>query len=163
MGRNKRRSGSQGRAEGRVRGRVQQRTRGGAKRGGEDPKHKRNTLDLDAIEGYANRLAKRSGDTSGLAQAGPGLADAAAGLAGAAPGLAGAASGFAGGSFASKLFSGDASMSDEEFRKEVAEHFVLLEERLQRLEEQISGSAEQGVVEEDLLEPEGETSSETTQ
>lgn len=149
MGRNKRRSGSQGRAEGRVRGRVQQRTRGGAKRGGGDHKPKRNTLDLGTIEGYANRLADRSGGVSGLA-------GTASGLAAAAPGLAGAASGFAGGSFASKLFSSDTSMSDEDFRKEVAEHFVLLEERLRRLEEQIAGSSEQSVVED-------ETRSDTTQ
>jgi len=44
-------------------------------------------------------------------------------------------------------------MSDEDFRREVAEHFALLEERLQRLEEQVSGPVEQNGVEEDL--PEG--------
>jgi len=44
-------------------------------------------------------------------------------------------------------------MSDEDFRREVAEHFALLEERLQRLEEQVSGPVEQSGVEEDL--PEG--------
>jgi hypothetical protein len=116
---------------------VQQRTRGGAnrggaKRGGGDSDRKRNTLDLGAIEGYANRLANRSGGTSGLA---------------------GAASGFAGGSFASRLLSGDTSMSDEDFRKEVTAHFALLEERLQRLEDLVSGPVEP--VEEDLPEPEG--------
>jgi hypothetical protein len=132
VGRKKRRNDSQNRAAGRVRGRVQQRTRGGAKRGGGDSGRKRNTLDLGAIEGYANRLTDRSGGTSGLA---------------------GAASGFAGGSFASRLFAGDTPVSDEDFRKEVAEHFALLEERLQRLEELVSG--EPGVVEEDLPEPEG--------
>ena len=148
MGRKKRRNDSQNRAAGRVRGRVQQRTRGGAKRGGGDSGRKRNTLDLGAIEGYANRLANRSGGTSDLS-------GAASGLAKAAPGLAGAASGFAGGSFASRLFAGDTPMSDEDFRKEVAEHFALLEERLQRLEEQVSGPGEPGVVEDNLPEPEG--------
>jgi hypothetical protein len=148
VGRKKRRNDSQNRAAGRVRGRVQQRTRGGAKRGGGDSGRKRNTLDLGAIEGYANRLANRSGGTSDLS-------GAASGLAKAAPGLAGAASGFAGGSFASRLFAGDTPMSDEDFRKEVAEHFALLEERLQRLEEQVSGPGEPGVVEENLPEPEG--------
>jgi hypothetical protein len=78
-------------------------------------------------------------------------------LAKAAPGLAGAASGFAGGSFASRLFSGDTSMSDEDFRKEVAEHFALLEERLQRLEEQVSGPGEPDAVEVDLPGPESAT------
>jgi len=136
VGRKKRRNEAQGRAAGRVRGRVQQRTRGG-NRGGGDSGRKRNTLDLDAIEGYANRLANRSGGTSDLS-------GAASGLAGAAPGLAGAASGFAGGSFASRLFAGDTPMSDEDFRKEVVEHFALLEERLQRLEEQVSISGEPG-------------------
>jgi hypothetical protein len=150
VGRRKRRNDSQERAAGRVRGRVQQRTRGanrgGAKRGGGDAGRKRNTLDLGAIEGYANRLANRSGGTSDLS-------GAASGLAKAAPGLAGAASGFAGGSFASRLLSGDTSMSDEDFRKEVAAHFALLEERLQQLEDLVSGPVEP--VEEDLPEPEG--------
>jgi hypothetical protein len=142
VGRRKRGNDSQKRAAGRVRGRVQQRggtKRGDAKRGGGDSGRKRNTLDLGAIEGYANRLANRSGGTSDLS--------------GAASGLAGAASGFAGGSFASRLLSGDTSMSDEDFRKEVTAHFALLEERLQRLEDLVSGPVEP--VEEDLPEPEG--------
>lgn len=150
MGRKRRRNDSQARAAGRVRGRVQQRTRGGAKRGGGDSGRKRNVLDLGAIEGYANRLADRSGGPSDLS-------GAASGLAKAAPGLAGAASGFAGGSFASRLFSGDTSMSDEDFRKGVVEHFALLEERLQRLEEQVSGPGEPDAVEEDLPGPESVT------
>ncbi|HEX6710305.1 MAG TPA: hypothetical protein VF068_08220, partial [Rubrobacter sp.] len=93
MARRNRGQGSQGRAEGRVRGRVQGRVRDRAQRGG-DAGRKRNTLDLGAIEGYANRLAKHSRGTSG------------SGLAGAAPGLAGAASALAGGSFASRLMEG---------------------------------------------------------
>jgi hypothetical protein len=121
--------------------------RGGGQRGGGDSRRKRSTLDLGAIEGYANRLANRSGGTSDLSET-------ASGLARATPGLAGAASGFAGGSFASRLLSGDTSMSDEDFRKEVAAHFALLEERLQRLEEQVSGSTGPDAVEEDLPEPE---------
>jgi hypothetical protein len=134
VGRRKSHNSAQGRAEGRVRARVQQRTRrGGAKRGGGDSGRKRNTLDLGAIEGHVNRLADRSGSISGLA---------------------GAASAFAGGSFASRLLEGGTSMSDEDFRREVAEHFAILEGRLQRLEEQVTGSSEQGEVE-DLPEPEG--------
>jgi len=162
VGRRKRRNDSQVRAAGRVRGRVQQRggaqrgdaKRGGAKHGGGDSGRKRNTLDLGAIEGYANRLANRSGGTSDLSEAASGLAKA-------APGLAGAASGFAGGSFASRLFSGDTSMSDEDFRKEVAAHFALLEERLQRLEDLASGPVEPTAVE-DLPEPENTAGPEST-
>ena len=139
MGR-KRGNDSQRRAQGRVRGRVQQRTRGGARRGGDEGSGRnRNTLGLGDLESYANRLTDRSGGASGLA--------------GGTSGLAGAASAFAGGSFASRLLGGGASMSDEDFRREVAEHFALLEERLQRLEEQVSGPVEQSGVEEDL--PEG--------
>jgi hypothetical protein len=163
VGRRKRRNDSQIRAAGRVRGRVQQRggaqrggaQRGDAKRGGGDSGRKRNTLDLGAIEGYANRLVNRSGGTSDLSEAASGLAKS-------APGLAGAASGFAGGSFASKLFSGDTSMSDEDFRKEVAAHFALLEERLQRLEELASGPVEPAAVEKDPPEPEGTAEPDST-
>lgn len=116
---------------------MQQHARGSARQGGAkrtgDPGRKQNALDLGAIEGYANRLVGRSGGASGLA--------------GAASGLAGAASGFAGGSFASRLMAGDTSMPEEEFRKEIAEHFALVEERLRRLEEQVSGPAERPEVE----------------
>ena len=134
MGNRRRHNDSQRRAAGRVRGRVQQRTnakRTDAKRGG-GPRRERNTLDLGAIEGYAKRLAGNSRGTQDLS--------------GAASGLAGAASGLAGGSFASRLFSGDASMSEEDFREEVAAHFSLLEERLRRLEEQASGPVEPDAV-----------------
>ena len=146
MGR-KRRNDSQGRAQGRVRGRVQQRARGGAKRGGRGQGRKQNTLDLGDLEGYANRLAGRSGGTSKLAEG--------------TSGLAGAASAYAGGSFASRLLEGGVSMSDVDFRREVAEHFALLEERLQRLEAQVSGSVEQGGVEGELPEPEDEAGPES--
>jgi hypothetical protein len=156
VGRRKGRNDSQKRAAGRVRGRVQQRgaQRGGAQRGGGDSRRKRNTLDLGAIEGYANRLANRSGGTSNLSESASGLAKA-------APGLAGAASGFAGGSFVSRLLSGDTSMSDEDFRKEVATHFALLEERLQRLEEELSGPVGSDAAE-DIPEPEGTTEPDST-
>ena len=145
VGRRKRHNESQKRAAGRVRGRLQQRTnakradanrrdakRTDAKRGGE-PRRGRNTPDLGAIEGYANRLA---GNSRGIPD-----------LSGTASGLAGAASGLAGGSFASRLFSGDASMPEEDFRKEVAARFSLIEERLQRLEEQASDPVEPDAVE----------------
>jgi hypothetical protein len=150
VGRRKRHNDSQKRAAGRVRGRVQQRTnakradanrrdakrtdakRTDAKRGGE-PRRGRNTPDLGAIEGYANRLA---GNSRGIPD-----------LSGTASGLAGAASGLAGGGFASRLFSGDASMPEENFRKEVAARFSLIEERLQRLEEQASDPVEPDAVE----------------
>ena len=128
--------------------------RGGAQRGGGDSRRKRNTLDLGEIEGYANRLVNRSKGT-------PDISGAASGLAKGVPGLAGAASGFAGGSFASRLLSGDTSMSEEDFRKEVAAHFALLEERLQRLEEQVSGPVEPDAVE-DLSEPENTSEPEGT-
>jgi len=52
-------------------------------------------------------------------------------------------------------------MSDEDFRREVAEHFALIEERLQRLEEQIPGPRELDVAEGELAEPEGETGSDS--
>jgi hypothetical protein len=144
VGRRKRHNDSQKRAAGRVRGRVQQR---GAQRGGGDSRRKRTTLDFGEIEGFANRLVNRSKGTPDLS--------------GAASGLAGAASGFAGGSFASRLLSGDSSMSEEDFRKEVATHFALLEERLQRLEEQVSGPVKPDAVE-DLSEPENTSEPDST-
>lgn len=118
-----------------MRGRVQQRTKGRTNRG-KDPGKRRSTLDLGAIEGYANRLANRPG---------------------AASGLAGAASGLAGGSLASR-FMGGTEGPEEDFKKEVAEQLALIEERLQRLEEQMLG--EQGSAEvptDPLMEPEGGT------
>jgi hypothetical protein len=152
VGRRKRRNDSQKRAAGRVRGRVQQRPgakRGDAKRGGGDSRRKRNPLDLGAIEGYANRLSNRSGGTRDLSEA--------------TSGLAGAASGLAGGGLASGLLSGDTSMSEEDFRKEVAAHFALLEERLQRLEERVSGPVEPDAAEDDLSpDPEGAVEPDST-
>jgi hypothetical protein len=152
LARRSRGQGSQGRAEGRVRGRVQERVRGRAKRGGGGGSgRKQSTLDLGAIEGYANRLAHSPRGTSG------------SGLAGAAPGLAGAASALAGGSLASRFTGSGTQGSEEDFRKEVAEHFALIEERLLRLEEQVQGSGEVGGTEEDPTQPEGETGSDLAQ
>lgn len=148
MARRSRGQGSQGRAEGRVRGRVQERVRGRAKRA--DSGRQRSTIDLGTIEGYANRLAEHSTGRSG------------SGLAGVAPGLAGAASALAGGGFASRFMQGGAESSDEEFRKEVAEHFALMEERLQRLEEQLQQLREQPGTE-DLAQPEDESGSDSVQ
>ena len=153
MARRSRGQGSQGRAEGRVRGRVQERMRGRAKRGGGDVGRKRNTLDLGAIEGYANRLADSSRSSRGTSGSG---------LAGAAPGLAGAASALAGGSFASRFMESGTQGSEEDFRKGVAELFALIEERLQRLEELVQGAGEQGGTG-DPAEPEGETGPEIDQ
>jgi hypothetical protein len=144
VARRNRGQGSQVRAEGRVRGRVQERVRGRAQRGGGEAGRKRNTLGLGDIEGYANRLAKHSRGTSG------------SGLAGAAPGLAGAASALAGGGFASRFMESGTQGSEEDFRKEVVEHFTLIEERLKRLEEQVL--REQGGTEGDPAQPEEETS-----
>lgn len=149
MARRNRGQGSQGRAEGRVRGRVQERVKGREKRGG-DAGRKRSTLDLGAIEGYANRLAHGSRGTSG------------SGLAGAAPGLAGAASALAGGSLASRFTGSNAQGSEEDFRREVEERLALIEERLLRLEEQVQGVGElEGTG--DPAEPEGETGSDLGQ
>jgi hypothetical protein len=150
VGNRRRRNDAQKRAAGRVRGRVQQRpaAKRGDARGGGDSRRKRNAIDLGAIESYANRLADRSGGTRGLS--------------GATSGLAGAASGLAGGGFASRLFSGDTSVSEEDFRKEVAAHFALLEERLQRLEEQVSGPVEPDAAEETPTDPGGTVDPDST-
>ena len=51
--------------------------------------------------------------------------------------------------------------SEEDFRKEVAEHFALIDERLQRLEEQVF--SEQGGTEGDLERPEGDAGSDSVQ
>lgn len=52
---------------------------------------------------------------------------------------------------------GGTQSSEEDFRKEVAERFALIEERLQQLEAQVQGVGEQGGAEAPA-EPEGETS-----
>jgi hypothetical protein len=79
---------------------------------------------VDAIEGYADRLMRsRIGRTSDLA--------------GAAPGLAGAASGLAGSSLARRITGSDTEGSEEDFRNEVREYLALIDERLQRLEDEM--------------------------
>jgi hypothetical protein len=65
------------------------------------------------------------------------------GLSGAASGLAGAASGLAGGSLASRL-TGGRSESSKNFENEVRERLGLIEERLQRFEDEISRLLEGG-------------------
>jgi len=78
---------------------------------------------VGAIEGYANRLTDHVEGTSGLA--------------GAASGLTGAASGLAGRSFAHRLLQSDTESPEEDFMKEVREHLALIDERLQRLEDEM--------------------------
>lgn len=131
MGKRSRRKNSQGRAEGRVRGRVRERVQGRPGRGGEGGAgRKRGTFDVGAIEDYADRLGDHIGGTSGIT--------------GAASGLAGAASGFAGGSFARRIAGSDTEGSEEDFRKEVREHLALVDERLQRLEDEMHKLREEG-------------------
>lgn len=120
MGRRDRRKGSQGRAEGRVRERV----RGRAGRGGEvSAGRRRGTFDVGAIEGYARLLGNRAGGTSRLA---------------------GAASGLAGSNLAHRISGSDTEVSEEDFRKEVTEHLALVDERLQRLEDEVHELREGG-------------------
>jgi hypothetical protein len=131
VGRRSRRKNSQGRAEGRVRGRVRERVQGRPGHGGEGGAgRKRGTFDVGTIEDYADRLGDHIGGTSGLT--------------GAASGLAGAASGLAGGSFARRIAGSDTEGSEEDFRKEVREHLALVDERLQRLEDEMHKLREEG-------------------
>ena len=140
MSKRGRRKGSQGRAEDRVRGRVRERVQGRPERREESSTvRRRGTFNVGAIEGYANRLTDHVRGTSGLA--------------GAASGLAGAASGLAGGSFAHRILDNDTESSEEDFKNEVKERFDLVDERLQRLEEQVQTFLEAGG--EDVQKPEG--------
>ena len=127
--------GSRGGSEGRVRGRVRERVQGRAGRGGEGGGRKRGpAFDVGDIEGYAKRLSGGGRGSSALA---------------------GAASGLAGGGFASR-FLGGAQGSDEDFRAEIGDQLYLMDERLQRLEEQIAqllGETERDPA--DPTEPEG--------
>jgi hypothetical protein len=102
---------------------------------------RRGTFNVGAIEGFANRFTDHGGGTSGLA--------------GAASGLAGAASGLAGGSFAHRTLDNDVESSEEDFKNEVRQRLDLIDERLQRLEEQMQTFLEAGGG--DLQEPEGGT------
>jgi hypothetical protein len=116
-----------------VRGRVRERVQGHAGRGGQGGGRKRGSaFDVGDIEGYAKRLSGSGKGTSALA---------------------GAASGLAGGGFASRFLGGDAQGSDEEFRAEIVDQLSLMDERLQRLEEQVDQLL--GGTEADTTEPEG--------
>ena len=127
MGKRGRRKGSQGRAEDRVRGRVQGRPQ---RREVSSTGRRRGTFNVGAIEGFANRYTDHGRGNSGLA--------------GAASGLAGAASGLAGGSFAHRILDSDTDSSEEVFNNEVRERLDLIDERLQRLEEQMQTFLEAG-------------------
>jgi hypothetical protein len=87
---------------------------------------------VEDIEGYAKRL---SGSGKGSSA------------------LAGAASGLAGGGLASRFLGGDAQGSDKDFKAEILDQLSLMDERLQRLEEQMGQLL--GGAEGDLTEPEG--------
>ena len=128
MSKRARRKGPQGRAENRVRGRVRERVQGRQER--REESGTRGTFNVGAIEGYANRLTDHVGGTSGLA--------------GAASGLAGAASGLAGGSFAHRILDNDTESSEEDFKNEVRQRLDLIDERLQRLEDQVQTILEAG-------------------
>jgi hypothetical protein len=142
VGKRGRRKGSQGRAEDRVRGRVRERVQGRPeRREGSSTGQRRGTFNVGAIEGYANRLTDHVGGRSELA--------------GAASGLAGAASGLAGGSFARRILDNDTESSEQDFNNEVRERLDLIDERLQRLEEQVKTFLQAGG--EDVQEPESGT------
>jgi hypothetical protein len=128
VGKGGRRKGSQRRAEDRVRGRVRGRPE---RREESSTGRRRGTFNVGAIEGYANRLRDHVGGTSGLA---------------------GAASGLAGGSFAHRILDNDTESSEEDFKNEVRQRLDLIDERLQRLEEQVQTFLEAGG--EDVQEPE---------
>jgi hypothetical protein len=127
VGKRGRRKGSQGRAEDRVRGRVQGRPE---RREESSTGRRRGTFNVGAIEGYANRLTNHVGGTSGLA---------------------GAASGLAGGSFAHRILDNDTESSEEDFKNEIRQRLDLIDERLQRLEDQVQTFLEGGG---DVQEPE---------
>src|SRR5215207_1693433 len=131
VGKRGRCKGSQGRAEDRVRGRVRERVQGRPERREvSSTGRRRSTFNVGAIEGFANRFTDHGGGTSGLA--------------GAASGLAGAASGLAGGSFAHRILDSDTESSEEDFNNEVRQRLDLIDERLQRLEEQVQTFLEAG-------------------
>ncbi len=89
------------------------------------------SFDARDFEGVARRLAGRGGGASALA---------------------GAASGLAGGGLASRFLGEGAGGSDEDFRREVMDQLSLLDERLLRLEEQMSALLGEGTPQ-DPVEP----------
>ena len=137
-----RRRGAQARAEGRVRGRVRERAQGRSpRRGGASTGRSRGNLNVDAIEGYANRLRGGLGGT---------------------PGLSGAASGLAGGSLAHRLTGGGNEGAEEDLVTEVTERLDLMEERLAFLEDEVRQLREGGDPG-DVADPSGEPSAEGDQ
>jgi hypothetical protein len=135
VGKRGRRKGSQGRAEDRVRGRVRERVQGRPERREvSSTGRRRGNFNVGAIEGFANRFTDHGGGTSGLA---------------------GAASGLTGGSFAHRILDNDVESSEEDFKNEVRQRLDLIDERLQRLEEQMQTLLEAGGG--DLQELEGGT------
>jgi hypothetical protein len=117
VGRRGRGKGSRGGSGGRLRGRMRERVQGRAGRGGEGGGRKQGSaFDVGDIKGYAKRLSGSGGGTSALA---------------------GAASGLAGGGLASRFLGTGAQGSDEDFRAEIVGQLSLMDERLERLEEQI--------------------------
>jgi hypothetical protein len=95
---------------------------------------RRGTFNVGDIERYANRLTDHVGGRG-------------------TSGLAGAASGLAGGSFARRILENDEESSEEAFRNETREHLDLIDERLQRLEDEMHALREAGGA--DIQEPEG--------
>jgi hypothetical protein len=132
---------------------VRERTRGGRPQGQSTRGGTGRTLgnlDLGEIQGYANRLRSELGGSSGSrSRGGSGLSGS--GLSAAASGLAGAASGLAGGSLAQRFTGG----SDEGFENEVRERLDLMDERLRRLEDEMSRLLEAGAPGEPSEPPEG--------
>lgn len=135
MGRKGRGRRPGGRAEGRVRGRVREVTRGRTGHQQRDSGTGRGpgSFDLGDLQEVANRLGESSRSvprSSGSASAFPGGASE----------IAAAASGLAGGSLAQRFLGAGSEGSEEEFRREVMERLTLLDERLQRLEDQMRAS-----------------------
>ena len=93
---------------------------------------------MGAIEGYAKQIRDHVEDNPELG--------------GAASGLAGAAAGLAGSGFAHRITGGDSESSEEDFRNEIRERLDLMDERLQRLEDEMRTLREGGGG--DLAEPE---------
>jgi hypothetical protein len=91
---------------------------------------------VGAIEGYANRLTDHVGGASGLA---------------------GAASGLAAGGFAHRILGSNTEGSEQDLGTEVRERLDLVDERLQRLEDQmrtlLEGGVDPGNLEEGGVEP----------
>ncbi len=128
-------------------------SQGGQARGGAGGGTRRSTLDVDAIEGYARRLSDQIGRSGNLSN--PRMSGG-SGLSGAASGLAGMASGLAGGGLASRIVGGRSEAPNEDFETEVRERLDLMDERLRRLEDEVSQLGGGEGATEDPAEPAGE-------